>query len=237
MSQPNRTLMSRPTNPSYLDRAARPPSREAASECSPRRKPWVGQPCHPAPEGAKDTSSIPQILFVEGNLVLTQKLQILLLKRPLVMVNFRFRDVPHHRRRAGFTNAKNPIPGLPRKSSIMRPFFVDPARGICLKHTCHLRDSMNGRNPDQRMNVICGPIYHKGDSTHLANNSAELGKQIGPEIRPYRWAKLLRAEITWTNTWADVCGIFLRPIRAGVAIQIFPTACAVGFILAGLRGL
>jgi hypothetical protein len=41
-------------------------SREAAKECSPRRKPWVGKQKRPSPEGAKERHSFPAAATVEN---------------------------------------------------------------------------------------------------------------------------------------------------------------------------
>jgi len=56
------------------EREAPDASREAAKECSPRRKPWVGcgQP-NKAPKGRKKRNLIPDVLLVVLQLILLQK--------------------------------------------------------------------------------------------------------------------------------------------------------------------
>ena len=67
-------------------------SREAAQECSPRRKPWERTPVSEEPcKGGRN--SIPEIFFVAGNVVSLEKKQELLLKRAPPVVFFLPRDV------------------------------------------------------------------------------------------------------------------------------------------------
>jgi hypothetical protein len=100
-------------------------SREAAKECSPRRKPWVSATtCNQAPEGRKKL--IPDVSLVVGYVVFLQERCKLLLEGMFVMMLFLLGDIFCDCGDIRLAHAEDAVSGLPGEFRI--PFFVQPAR-------------------------------------------------------------------------------------------------------------
>jgi len=85
------------------------------------------------------------------------------------------------------------------------------------------------------VNVIGGPVDDESRSTHLANDAAEIGEEVGTEFGFDQRAALVGAEDDVQQDIAAGVRHFFRPFR-GLAIYRIPTACAVGCNIAPLRG-
>ena len=135
--------MCRKAAPERTDEMRRKPSREAAKECSPRRKPWeLFTKETQAPKGRKKimpmlkrfsawarrliltrdahvaypAHSIPNVPFVVLNMMFLQKRDELLLKRMLLMMLLLPRDVFGDCPGVRFADPENAVPALPSKS-------------------------------------------------------------------------------------------------------------------------
>ena len=101
-------------------------SREAAQECSPRRKPWVLSRRFGKPRRGERKKLIPYVSLIVGHVVLLQERNEFVLERMLLMMLFLFRDIFCDGCDVGFAHAEDTVSGLPRKFWI--PFLVHPAR-------------------------------------------------------------------------------------------------------------
>src|SRR5580698_6833189 len=118
-------------------------SRGAASERSPRRKPWVMTKMTHQPRRG-ERKLIPQIFLVVSHVVLLKELQELVLKRMPLMMFFLARNVFCQGCDLRFANAEYSVPGLPSKGRI--PFLANPSRRVGFDHASDFRSGLGRAN-------------------------------------------------------------------------------------------
>src|ERR1035437_8605708 len=145
------------------------------------------------------------------------------------------RDIPGNGGHVRFADAESAIPCLPRKIQV--PLLPNPPRRIGLDDARNLRRRLYRTNTDQHVHVIGRAVNDERGAVHLANNTSEVGKEIGTDFgSDYRPATFSAEDQVDNEIAGGVCQVSFAPSELTPSWASCPTACAVGCILAPLRG-
>lgn len=126
-------------------------------------------------------ASIPHIPFVELDLVLGQKLPVLLLKRFHAVVLLLVTDVVRHLLHIGFAHRERPIPRLPRKARQRRLLRLDPFGRRLLHVLHHLRQRDRAAHVEKQMHMV----RHRVDEHHWGIQIRQHRGEVRMKIRTH----------------------------------------------------
>jgi hypothetical protein len=131
--------------------------------------------------------------------------------------------------------AESAVSSLPGKPHV--PFLVDPTRGIRFDNARNLRRRLHGTDADEHVDMISSPVDDERSPMHFADDAAEVSEKIITDFGDDERLAIFGAEDQVKDQIAGCVGqVSFAPSELAASFARFPTACAVGCILAPLRG-